>query len=218
MHQNCAKQVNSLVVLCSLGMVIIVALLLFVPLKPPWPKVLECLFYLLCLHLLVTYPPIRVVLDALSPVLRWAMLGLAGVLVIAQIRERPTQTFPFLPWNMYQGRFTEPPEYLEYIGICPDGREVNIPVCQVFLSQPHTVLWKLQLLWKQMHSATENISSTRHAEQFRSLLFAVVSRFKYQHPETDITRVRVIQCNLPRPVPGLKLDVKRHVLAEYPIS
>lgn len=218
MQQNKPGQAHNRVLLYVVGLLIIITLLLFVPFQPPWPKVLECSLYLLCFQLLATYPPLRSLYDALPRRQRWAMLGLAGILVITQLRDRPTQTFPFLPWNMYHGRFIEPPHYLEYIGVCPDGREIAIPVGQLFLSQHRTVLWRLQVLWKQMEAATVNTQREQYAEQFRSLLLAVVSRFNDLHPGDDITLVRVMYCTMPRPVPGLKLEVTRRLVGEYPIS
>jgi hypothetical protein len=201
-----------------LGLLITIALLLLAPLHSPWPKVLEATLYLLCFLLLGTYPPLRCLFTAIPRSQRWAVLSLAGILLVAQIKDRPQQTFPFFPWNMYHGRFREPPQYLEYIGVCADGREVFIPMARVFSSQHRTAYWRLQNLWKEMEAAKDESKRQQHADQFRLLLMAMVARFNDQHPGTDIMSVRVIQCSMPRPAPGLKLEVTRHLYKEYPLS
>ena len=217
MHQKGPGKSYSLM-FAWVGLLIIITLLLLVPFHSPWPKVLEATLYLLCFLLLATYPPLRCVFTAIPRTQRWAVLCLAGILFVAQIRDRPQQTFPFIPWNMYHGRFHEPPWYLEFVGICPDGREVLIPVGQVFSSQHRTLLWRLQNVWNQMEAAKDESTPEQHADQFRSLLMALVARFNDQHPETDLKRVRVIECTMPRPAPGLKLEVTRRLYKEYPLS
>ncbi len=201
-----------------LGLLIIISVLLFVPLRPPWPKVLEAALYLLCFLLLMTQPALRRLLASLSRTQRWSMMSLAGILLIAQIRDRPQQTFPFIPWNMYNGRFREPPCYLEFVGVQPNGREITIPAGQVFSSQQRAVLWRLQLLRHKMETARDASMRQQSAAQFQALLLAVIRRYREQHPHTALVRLKVIQCTLPRPAPGLKLDVTRRLCHEYPLS
>lgn len=206
------------VALAIVGLLLTITLLLLLPFKQPWPKVLECVLYLYCLLLLASYEPVRALFAAIPKTQQRALLGLVVILFVAQIKDRPQQTFPFLPWNMYHGRFREPLQYLEFVGVCPDGHEVVINAGKVFASQQRTVLWHLQDLSKQMETAKNEAAQQLYAEQFQSYLVAMVKRFNDQHPGTDVTRVRAIQCTIPRPAPGLKLETIRQLLKEYPLS
>lgn len=204
--------------LTLVSMFITITLLLFAPFAKPWPKVFEATLYLLCFLLLASYQPVRSLFAAIPQAQRRGILCLGIILLVTQLKDRPQETFPFIPWNMYHGRFTEPPQYLEYIGVCPDGREVKIPVGQVFASQHRTVLWHLHSLSNQIEAETSESIRQKHIDRFRSLLVAVVARFNEQHPGTDVIRVQVIQCSMPRPTPGLFLEVTRRMLREYFIS
>lgn len=202
-------------VFASVGLLITITLLLFVPFNPPWPKVLEVVLYLLGFLLLASCPPLHTLFVGIPKTQRWLMLSLAGILLVTQMRNRHQETFPFIPWNMYHMRFPQPPQYLEFIGVCPDGREVVIPVCRLFYSQLQTVFWRLQILWNQMEAAPDQSTRQMYSDQFRSILLAIVSRFNQQHSDTNVIRVRVIHCTMPRPKPGLKLEVTRRLLTEY---
>lgn len=204
--------------LAGMGLLITIALQLLTSFPSPLPKILEGTLYFFCFVLMSCSQQLRSLFVAIPKRQQWLLMGLAGILVIAQLHERPRQTFPFLPWNMYHGRFPDPPQYLEYVGVCQDGREVVIPVGQVFTSQHRTVLWRLQSLRNQMEAEIDQAKRQDHADQFHRLLQAIVARFREQHPDADVTRIRVIRCTMPRPAPGLELDVTRHTLGEYPVS
>jgi len=209
---------KNIVVIAFVGLLLTIALLLFVPFPTPWPKVLEATLYIQCFLLLANYPPIKLLFASIPRTQRWAALCLGGILFFTQLKDRPQQTFPFIPWNMYHGRFLGPPRYLEYIGVCRDDHEVEIPIGEVFASQHRTVLWRLQMLWKQMEIEPDQSIRERDAALYRSLLNAIVVRFNKQRPDTCVIRVRVFECTMPRPAPGVKLEVTRRLLSEYPIS
>ena len=71
------------------------------------------------------------------------------------------------------------------------------------------------MLWKQMDASNSDAELQQLTEQFHMVLKSVVARFKQQHPATDVVRVRVMQCSLPQPAPGRKLDITRQLLKEY---
>ncbi|MFT3883411.1 MAG: hypothetical protein QM703_27645 [Gemmatales bacterium] len=152
------------------GLLLLGATLLFVPLQPPWPKTLEAGLYLLGLVLLASYAPVRQLFDGLPRSQRWGLLGLTAILLVAQIRDRSQQTFPFLTWNMYHARFPNPPAFLEYQGICADGREVFLPIGDVFASQHRTVTWRLFNLWNLMEAEQDETTRTELTRQFHALL------------------------------------------------
>jgi hypothetical protein len=201
--------------LLGISMAITIAALLFAPLSAPWPKVLEGAVYVLFAAMLASYQPIRSVLTAIPTPQRILLYSMAVVLVVTQLRNRPHESFPLIPWNMYNMRFSGNPQYLEYVGICADGKEVIIPVGTVFHSQERAVLWRLHMLWKQMDASASDAELQQLTDQFQMVLKSVVTRFNQQHPATDVVRVRVMECSLPQPAPGRKLDVTRQMLKEY---
>lgn len=196
---------------------IIVLLLLVGKYDPPWPKVLEALLFILCLTLLISYAPMRSLLAALSRPQRVAITGITVVMVLAQLRDRHDESWPFIPWNMYRGRF-DAPRYLEVVGITQDGRELEIPVGKVYQSQARTLLWRLQLLSTLMDNNDCEVKKLHRSEQFRTLLLNTVDRFQNQHPEIQMQSVCVNRCTLPRPGPGRKLAISRKKYLEYSLQ
>lgn len=196
---------------------IIVLLLLVGKYDPPWPKVLEALLFILCLTLLISYAPMRSLLAALSRPQRVAITGITVVMVLAQLRDRHDESWPFIPWNMYRGRF-DAPRYLEVVGITQDGRELEIPVGKVYQSQARTLLWRLQLLSTLMDNNDCEVKKLHRSEQFRTLLLNTVDRFQNQHPEIQMQSVFVNRCTLPRPGPGRKLAISRKKYLEYSLQ
>lgn len=218
MQRKVPGSTKNILVMASMGLLITLVVLLFVPLEKPWPKVLEGTLYLQCLLLLANYPPLRQMFVSIPKKQKWAVLCFGGILLFTQLKDRPQQTFPFIPWNMYHGRYPKPPKYLEYIGICSDGHELVIPIGGVFASQHRTVLWRLDMLWKQIEDEPIESIREKNDELYKSLLKAIVLRYNEQHPDTVVIRVRVNECTMPRPAPGIKLEVSRRLLNEYPIS
>jgi len=183
-----------------------------------WKTVLEGALYVVCLLLLAASEPIRQMLTALPRPQRYFLLILAGLMVVTQLWGQPLKSFPLNPWTMYAKSLHVPPSYIDYIGICADGREVEIPAGRVFRSHHRTVQWRLHGRLASMHYAEEETVRVEQREQFRSLLTAMIKRFNEQHPDTEVQRVRVILCTMPRPAPGLKLDVTRRPVFEYTIQ
>ena len=136
------------------------------------------------------------------------------MMLLAHIWCDPHKTFPFVPWAMYTARQPDPPVYFEYVGICADGREVQIPTHRVFRSQGRVISWRLSSQWRLMHSA-KGATNRKLRQRYHSLLTATVKRFNEQHPDTEVHRVRVVQCTMPKPAPGRTLEVTRRPLQEF---
>lgn len=202
--------------LASAGIVMILAMLLSGSYRSPWTGVLEGLLYFLCLVMLYCHAPLQRLLSALPRGQQVALFGVTVILLVAQLRDRPDDTWPFLPWNMYRSRF-EAPQYLEVRGITHDGRDMEIPVGEVYQSQSRTTLWRLQLLSHLMDNNHCEVKRLQRSEQFRTLLLATVGRFMDQHPGTLVQKVQVKRCTLPRPGPGRKLEISRKMYLEYPL-
>lgn len=201
----------------GVGIALIIVLLLVGKYDPPWPKFLESLLFVMCLLLLLCYAPLQNLLSALPRPQRVALVGITVVLVLAQLRDRPGDSWPFIPWNMYRGQF-EAPQYLEVLAITPDGKEVEVPVCQVYQSQTRTVLWRLQLLSNLMETNDSEAKRLHRCEQFRTLLLTTVARFQNLHPDIHVQSVCVNRCTLPRPFPGRKLAISRKKYLEYSLQ
>jgi hypothetical protein len=204
--------------IAGVGLLTTVALLLGGGAGPPWSKVLEGGLYASGLLLLATQQPLRQVLAALPRPQQCFLLCLTALLLATQIVSKPRGTFPFIPWMMYSERLAEPPPYLEYVGICGDGREVVIPAAYVFRSLHRTVYWRLWELWEASQSAEGDERRAELERKFRSLLAALVERFNAQNPQIDVQRVRLVECTLPRPAPGRRVEAIRRPLIEIPLE
>ncbi|HQR08605.1 MAG TPA: hypothetical protein PLN21_17400 [Gemmatales bacterium] len=195
-----------------------ITMLLFAPLLKPWPKVLEGTLYLQCFLLLAHYPPVQQLFASIPKSQHRVVLCLGGILLVTQLLSRPQQTFPFIAWNMYSGRFAEPTQYLEYIGVGPDNQEMVIPIGKLFAAQHRTMFWHLNHLLKKVEAEPNQLIRKKYADQHQALLDVYMARFNELYPEKAVSRVRVIECTLSRPAPGVKLEVTRRLIGEYPLS
>jgi len=202
--------------LAILGLVIATVLLLFLPYRPP-RKALEATMYVLGFLLIANYPPVKRIFSAVPKTQRRLVLCLGLVLVVTQIRDRSLQTFPFVAWNMYSSKFSDPSPYLEYVAVCEDGREKAISVNDLFASQRRTGYWRMHGLFTEMENAKNASLRAKAAGLFDTMLMAIISRYVALHPETILTKFRVMQCNLARPVPGHPLKITRQFFQEYPL-
>jgi hypothetical protein len=214
MRSQWTRQIDVRVLKAS-GLLITVGLLLRVKIYHEWPRILECGLYVGCLLLLASYKPLRRVMAALPRRQQRFLLCLVGLILLSQIWSDPRKTFPFIHWGMYTASQTDPPLYFEYVGICEDGREVQIRLERVFRSQGRTVPWRLRGWWRGMHSAEGATKNEYLSRKYHALLTATVKRFNQQHPDTEVRRVRVVKCTLPRPAPGRELEVTRLSLEEF---
>jgi hypothetical protein len=187
-------------------------LMLWGTLSPPWPKILEATLYLSCFALLYQCQVWRSAMTALSKQQRWLVAGLFLAMIVAQLRDRHWQTFPFLPWNMYHNRYTEAPEFLELVGIDEAGQEHVIPVNDVFGSQHRTTLWRLFSLWKQ---SLRNEQDARR--KYLALLQAITTEYMRKN-HVNLTHLTVMHCGLPRPEPGKALPMSRHEVGHFAIN
>jgi hypothetical protein len=218
MQRIASRTSRNVVMLALVGLLLTITTLLFAPLQKPWPKVLEGMLYLHCFLLLVNYPPVQQLFASIPQGQRRAVLCLGGVLLFTQLYNRPQQTFPFIPWNMYSGRFAEPIHYQEYVGIDADHHEVVIPIEKLFASQARTIYWRLQDLLKKMGDEHDQSNREKYEGQQRALLNACILRFNELHPDQAVTRVRIFQCTMSRSAIGDNLQVTRRLLKEFPLS
>ena len=216
MRSEWTRQVDVRVLKVS-GLLITMGLLLRVKIYQEWPLILEGGLYVGGLLLLASYKPVRQMMQAIPRPQQRFLICLVGLMLLAQIWGDPQKTFPFIPWAMYSAREPDPPLYFEYVGICGDGREVQIPTERVFRSQKRRIAWQLHSRWRLMDSAKDEAQRAALLRRYQSLLTAVVKRFNEQHPDTEVERVRLVQCAMPRPAPGRKLDVTRVPLQEFTI-
>lgn len=181
-------------------------------------RALEMVFYLGCLLLLATYPPLRQIFGRLPRAQRHALSGLTAVILVTQVLGQTQNTFPFIAWSMYTEQMPDPPTYFEYVGVRDDGAEVVIPAARLFRAQRRNILWQLEGRWRRSQSAVDPDQREQLTQKFDSLLTALVDRFNAQQADDPVRRVRVVQCTLPRPAPGRKLNVTRRVLKEHTIE
>lgn len=204
-------------VLLACGILIATALMLRAQGFKYWPRILEACFYLGGLSLLLASRQLRQTLRSLPRVPRLGLLWLVVLMVTVQVLNQRQNTFPVIAWAMYTKQMSGPPCYYEYIGICEDGREVVVPSMHVFRSQHRTMPWRLEDRMSKLDAAETDTERVERRHAYQSLLSAMVKRFDQQHPELEIQRVRIVRCTMPRPKPGLKLDVTRVALCEYAV-
>jgi hypothetical protein len=203
-------------VLAGGGLLVVAGLLLRARVDDVWPWIMEGVLYVGCLVLLAAHKPLRQMFESLPRGQRAFLLSLVGMMVVAQIWSQPLKSFPMVAWDMYS-ESSPPPFYYEYVGICADGREIEFPAGSVFRSQHRTALFKLNELWWKMNSTTDQAEYEQLSQRYHSLLTALVKRFNEQHPETQVQLVRLIECTMPKPAPGRKLNVTRWVQQEFTV-
>jgi hypothetical protein len=200
------------------GLIITSSLLLFAQLPPTAARVVEGLLYACGLLGLSTQPALSQMLRALPVPYQGFVYCLTALIVVGQLWRQPQKTFPFVSWAMYSYRAVEPPKYYEFIGIGEGGREILIPANAVFLTQHRTLVWRMMAAWSKSQSAEDEERREFYAERYRASLSAMVRRFNEQEPDAHVKRVRVIEHTMPRPAPGLKLEVSSKVQAEFVIE
>ena len=199
------------------GVLLIVAGLLLRPsIGKIWPWIMEGVLYVGCLLLLAAHKPLRQMFESLPRRQQAFLVCLVGMMVVAQIWSQPKKSFPMVAWDMYSEVFP-PPIYYEYVGICEDGREIEFPAGSIFRSQHRTAPFRLNALWWQMNSTRDQAEYEQLSQQYHSLLSALVKRFNEKHPETEVKRVRLVKCTMPRPAPGRELIVTRRLQQEFTI-
>lgn len=195
-----------------------VGLLLRAKVYEDWPRIVEGGLYIGCLLLLAACKPLRQLFGAIPTLQRRFLFCLVALMLVSQMWSSPQKTFPFIPWAMYTRRLPEPPTFFEYVGICEDGREIEIPVVRVFRSQHRTVAFRLHGRWRKMQSAEDEATRDHLRQRYETLLMAMVKRFNQKHPETTVQKVRVVRCTMPRPSPGRQLEVTRQPFREYVVQ
>ena len=203
-------------VLAGGGLLIVAGLLLRANINGVWPRIIEGGIYVGCFALLASHKPLRKMLETLPRPQRNFLLCLVGMMVVAQIWNQPKKSFPIIRWNMYT-KCLPPPLYHEYVGICEDGREIEFPAGRIFRSQHRTAPMRLHALWRKMNYTTDETYYEQLSQQYHSLLTALVKRFNEQNPETRVQRVRVVECWMPKPTPGRKLEIIREDQEEFTI-
>jgi hypothetical protein len=200
------------------GLIITSSLLLFAQLPAAAARVVEGLLYAFGLLGLSTQPALSRMLRALPAPHQRFVYCLTGLLIVGQLWSQPQRTFPFVSWAMYSFQAVEPPKYYEFIGIDEGGGEIFIPANAVFLTQHRTLVWRMTTAWSNMQAAEDEEQRESYAERYRASLSAMVRRFNEQEPDAHVKRVRVIERTMPRPAPGLKLEVSSKVQAEFEIE
>ena len=178
------------------------------------PLIMEGMFYVAVLSLLASHKSLRQMFQALPSAQQLFLASLVGLMLVAQIWTQPQKSFPMVAWDMYTENIATS-AYFEYVGICEDGREVEFPVGRIFRSQHRTAMFKLNSLWWQMNSSTDDAQYQQNSERFHALLKALVMRFNEQHPDTQVSSVQIVACTMPKPAPGRKLNVTRRIQREF---
>ena len=200
------------------GLLITSTTLLFAGLPPAGRLGVEAALYASGIILLVTQPAMCRLLAALPGGQRTLVFVMVGILTGAQLWSNAQQTFPFIPWAMYAGQRPHPPTWYEYLGICEDGREVEIRAARVFRTQKRTIPWLLMSKCWAMDQADSEAERMRLDREYGRLLRSLVRRFNATNPGADVVRVRVVECRMPRPAPGRELPVTRTVAGVYEVQ
>jgi hypothetical protein len=203
--------------LSIVGLLTVVGVLLCLEIAPPWPRVLEACLYIFCGVLMLTHKPFQQLREVLTVRQRSFVICLVGVIFVTQVVDRPGRTFPFVAWSMYTNSRTEPHHFFEFIGICENGREVTIPSNHLFPSQISAVPWAVFFRWKRKQIEQDELTRTELEQDIRLLLTAIATRFNGIQPKNAVNRIRIVECTVPLPAPGSKVEISRQVVGEFPV-
>jgi hypothetical protein len=128
-------------------------------------QLIKYTMYGLMVAFLLRVAPLRRIFDALPLGHRRLLMGLFGLILLAQVIESKSQTYPFVKWGMYDD-FSERVTYYEYVGVRPDGVEEPIPLARLLrIYQPVCPTCSKRLVWRLDDLARERSEGKTEAER-----------------------------------------------------
>jgi hypothetical protein len=146
---------------------------------------------------LLRVAPLRRTFAALPPVKRRLLLGLFGLVLLAQVVESKYESYPFVKWGMYSDS-NERITYYEYFGVRPDGALEPFPLARLLrIDQPlcptcsKRLVWRLEDLAKQRLSADTPAGRAAAADLYERTLRAAWAVYAARHPGVAYDAVSV---------------------------
>ncbi len=157
----------------------------------------ECVFYGLLLVWLAKHPEVRRCLRGVDAGYGRIIVAFVALLIAGQIVADSRRTYPFVTWAMYTTPARKVPIFLECHGLLADGREIVIPVAQVFKS----LSVRLTRTWLKLAEAaideTDPEAQVLAWSRFDGLVKSMVLEYNQQNAGSPVVEAVVWQVMIP---------------------
>ena len=138
---------------------------------------------------------VRATFAALRPGHRLLVVLFPALLVAGHVVNREDRTFPFLSWELFTFSLRVDPTYHEYTAILASGREVVLPLLDLFPSFGRRLPSSLEnASWQELHRRR----SPRDVSRLRVALAALAREHDRRHAGDPVTAVDVWHRAVPR--------------------
>jgi hypothetical protein len=160
---------------------------------------LEVTCYAILLGWLAGRKPFRVLLGQLSLPYQVFLLSFLLAVLAGQVINQETKTYPVVAWPMFTNPVAGDPDYFEYLGILPDGWEVELLVREELFPPPlgQNLMVQLARLARSIAGPRSGAANPQDVAHYEGLVRALAQKYNAMHPGQHVHAVDVWRCTVP---------------------